>query len=339
MKNYKIKDDDYLQIENLIKITNSIEDLYDKMYELEIANKQNSEEYQKLIEYLKIAVGVENNIYLNLKLKTCKCITLIKYLMNDKFPCNFHANLESIMNCDYKDRVIRRIINILLNEIVMHSSTSINFAKNEDLMNIFKCFVTYDVNDTLILKVSNYIKVQHIFENSLFDYYLTYLNKLIDDEKYDSFKNDLISSKYNLSFINKSVENKMIYNKFSICDKIYDTDIMTSVYSDCKLNIQIKDHFGTYILINQAGQLFEIDDNKYLDPSNIITSLLRDCLIKSLLLFLSDDTLKNSYLAFYETVNDKKYTEFYKNYTISRNIIERNFKDVKREKKKIKFNY
>lgn len=66
MKKYELDKKDYNQIENLIRIGSSIETLYKKMCNLEIEEKKDTDEYKKILDYLKIALEVESKQYANI---------------------------------------------------------------------------------------------------------------------------------------------------------------------------------------------------------------------------------------------------------------------------------
>lgn len=63
MKKYNLTQSDYDQINSLIKLTALIDDLYIKLYELEINNKKDLEEYNKIINYLNLLLEKENEKY------------------------------------------------------------------------------------------------------------------------------------------------------------------------------------------------------------------------------------------------------------------------------------
>ena len=77
--------EDYKLIGDLINITSSIKSLHDKLFILESKGKKNSDEYNKILDYLKISIEVENKIYNQLNISNAE--NIFNYLIkseNDK---------------------------------------------------------------------------------------------------------------------------------------------------------------------------------------------------------------------------------------------------------------
>ena len=110
-RQYKLSQRDYKIITEIIKITSSIDTIYRKLYNLEINNKKDSNEYKELLGYLDISLEVEKKYYNKINFNKCKLI--INYLLEERMPCDPNSDLETIILQGNFNRVIRRIISIL----------------------------------------------------------------------------------------------------------------------------------------------------------------------------------------------------------------------------------
>ena len=63
MEKYKLQESDYIQISSLIKISNNIVKLYRKLFELDVSDRKNDEEFTDTLKYLNWAIQVENHEY------------------------------------------------------------------------------------------------------------------------------------------------------------------------------------------------------------------------------------------------------------------------------------
>ena len=63
MEKYKLVNENYNWLKRIIQITTSIETLYKKLFILEINGQKDTEEYKKTMDYLSIALDVEDNVY------------------------------------------------------------------------------------------------------------------------------------------------------------------------------------------------------------------------------------------------------------------------------------
>ena len=123
MENYTLNTNDFELINKLIKLTSSIDTLYKKMYELEINDKKQTEEYQKTLDSLSGYLDLEKRLYNNSNLDFSKCIAIVKFIINKKMPDEILNDVESIMQQDYNNRILRRMLNIFSNKILENYET------------------------------------------------------------------------------------------------------------------------------------------------------------------------------------------------------------------------
>lgn len=332
MEKYKLQNEDYELIQKIIKITNLIENLYKKLYELEINNKKDSNDFKNYITNLKNTIKIENKIYKEANLDYLRSYALANYILNFKLPDNFLDDIESIMKQDYNNRVLRRILNVLYHNIVYDNkmykekipSELLDLMKNADISNIDSI-----VNESIY---SN-IELRKAFEKDILSGYLVFLQEYINNSYYKAFENEFIFNKYNTSFINKIIENDIINDNFNIQNTFYINSrlIADLTETDLELYEYLKNDYGLDECAKQIAKLIKMSDKEYNDKKNIITSLLRECYIRSTFLLLNDESILDINSDFHDFIESDEYVKNGNNY-ISEGSIIKCFKLVKKDR-------
>ena len=158
MNNLEFNNYDKNKLDKLDKITFSVLEIYKKLYELEICDMKDSEEYDKCLGYLITMKNIENDYYKKSKFtynKICKWYYYID--KNIDIKDNY---LEVLSSLDYKNIVIcrikERLKNILNTMNLGYYDISFNFinslSKNSiSFDNIFKCLKGCNNLDKYIL--------------------------------------------------------------------------------------------------------------------------------------------------------------------------------------------
>jgi len=307
MANYNLTKTDYNEINNLIKLTQLIDDLYVKLYELEINNKKETPEYKKFIGYLNILLEKESNKYKEYNLTVSKCSGWVNYLLDDKLPESTQFDFKISLNQDYSYRAIKRILNRLLN--IIESSKIYNDTISNDLKNdIGKRGIKLS-EEAINHSVTSSVRMRKSLEFDIHNLYLSLLEGKINDGVYKSIKNDLIHSKYNFSFMNKDIEIGMVANNFKIDPTLYIGSKMVSQlqYIDESLYNFFKDSYGIKMLMEQIVELLKIEDEDYNNRNKLTTSILRQNLINAILLTISDEIINDIKKEYKEMIE----TDFY----------------------------
>ena len=125
MMDFNIEETDLEQIESLLKINTNIDRLYNKICDLEINGKSDTEEYKKIIEYLNIFIEGEEKIYNDSSVTGEKLLSWAKFLFIQKRQNCFDIK-ENIMIQNYDNRIYSRIIHTILSKLSQNYSNLIN---------------------------------------------------------------------------------------------------------------------------------------------------------------------------------------------------------------------
>jgi len=290
MDYYRLEKKDYEQIRNITNLTLTIDKLYKKLYDLEIIDKKDTDDYKRILEHLNILIEKENKLYKECNLNSEKCISWVGYLLKDKSLFALKNDLESIVTQDYNDRVIRRILSVLT-KIMEKDHDFVKKMIPSDLINTAKELNIPNIDKMLSFSISNSVEIQKAYEKDLYSTYLLFLNDSIKKENNEKIRNNLINSKYNFSFIDKEIEEDMISNNFEVSDDLYLTSRLTADLFCMNLNLynSLKDSFNSKISMKQIIELLKISDVEYNDFSKKTTSIVRKSLLKASFLMMSDN--------------------------------------------------
>lgn len=318
MNNLEFNNDDKNELDKLDKITFSVLEIYKKLYELEICDMKDSEEYDKCLGYLITMKNIENDYYKKSKFtynKICKWYYYID--KNIDIKDNY---LEVLSSLDYKNIVICRIKERLKNILNImnlgYYDISFNFINslsknNISFDNIFKCLKGCNNLDKYIL-------------NEVDSNYLSYLQDVIDNDNYSHLNNKLIYSKYMLSFVKEDLENTLLNNKFDI---VGDNYIGSFMYLDLyniyeKNDINIINILSIYYATGLIYDLSIIKDSDYYSDINFETSsLIYQMFIKSLLLFVDSNSINSTKENLLKLFNNDEYNSKYSDNRISRQLV------------------
>ena len=123
METYQFSAEDICQIANLIKMYQSLDELYKRLYALEITNQKDSSNYQQKLKMLNEMVSSINIKYKEYQLIPPKSIGWYIFLVKkvewegkDKLVDT--TDIESLMTLNYDYRYMRRLLTTLKNTIV-----------------------------------------------------------------------------------------------------------------------------------------------------------------------------------------------------------------------------
>ena len=342
MEKNRISKQDIELLEKIKNVTSSIESLYKKMYELEISGKQESEEFNTILGYLRIVLETENKMYQDASLTTQKSAALADYIL-DSLPDDFLNDNESIVNRDYSNRTLRRILNTFISKVISDYD-GVKQMLPEELTEIISLLGMPNPDEVLSKSVYGGIELRKAFEKDILNGFLIFLKGFINKKGYESFKDSLIGCKYNTIFVNKSLEDDLLQSKFELSETIYMNSRLAADITQTDLEVYeaLKDTHGADEAVCQISELLVMSDEDFEKNENIIVSVLRQCFMRSAFLLMGDEAIANINYQFHEFIEDKKYLDKHPDDQTGPNVVIKCFKAVKSDRSKaniISFGY
>jgi len=310
--NFNFSVDEYEALKKIITITRNIKAIYNNLYELEIHNKKNSNEYEKNLEKLKYYLNEESTFYEDIIDDLDKVYDFCDYIYPEGYT-EFEDELNIIINNHETDLIRTRIIN-KLNSVIDKASfineTNYNVEKenvddeileelteqlsDEELEKLLQFLSNEKEDNSYMLDVT----LKETIINDISNTILAILRKISTNEKYSKLNSILNKIKYNYSYLNNKVEEGMLNNNFEIAETLYweanfvaslqnrGNTFLLNTLNDYKTSLLSK---YTFVLLHQVD-----DYNDTLEKrKNIIFS---EIIIRAVLLFSSN----------YEIINYKK---------------------------------
>ena len=328
----KLDHKDFKQINNLIEITNSLDVLYQKLADLEINGQKDTDAYQNLLEYLKVAVEVEKQAYEDCNLASSKGIAWVRYLLNNRLSSPFEGNLESILKPNDNDRIIKRIINILIHKVFANPEAikdiypGIMLQILEELENDgYDKYVPLDISDNYLIHDALY--------NDVLSCFLTFLNEFIKDPRFSDYQADLIKTKYNVAFSNQNIESAMLFSGFADSKDLYVNSQVVAQMADIDFYETLASSYGEITCLKQIAKIIDLSDADYQKKTNSKVSILRICLMQAALVLIDASALEEFDDNFHKFLENTKYVS---EYTMSKHIILSIFEKSQKDKEKVR---
>lgn len=283
---------------NIFNTTKNIENIYIKLYELELNGQKDSKDYQKYLGYLKMFIDIENEYYSNINmdfddiLDIIGCILSITNINSDIF-----MNNEIIFKQEYENRIAIRICKKLFEILQKYPDKILNVSSFDSI--VLERMGGYD----------NANKINKSFKNDTLLGFVFFINENINDKKQsNSVKSELIKAKYNTLFINSDLENKALSNNFDILELNEEFKIDPSSFGINQSDYE-EYRFGSIVgdADEEVDNLLNTNDIDYSNINNVISSILRICFIRASLSLLDSydyELFKNAFQGYIETRND-----------------------------------
>lgn len=322
----KFNNNDYNFIKNIIKIASDIQNQYFKLYILEIEGKKDSLEYKDNIIKLKELISLEDSEYNKFNLNIFKCVSIIEYLVQNYLPKDYASNFESIIEQDYNDGYIRRIINILLSKI--------NYNQN----NIFPKELINSLNKIGYFEIDYKENIKITIDEDYMNLFLMILEKYIKCDKDDSRRDILIEGKYYTILVNKNIEDNFIDNNFYYPENVY---LISRYVSDLRrINSRkyriIRNLYGLEMSLSIINILTEIKDFDYDYIDTELEVIFLQSLLRASFILMDDNYIYKMNELFHEQVESESYLKDHFDDEISENKIINCFKKVNEDRKNLK---
>ena len=290
-----LEKEEYVILHSLIKTSQSISNIYEKLKQLELYDKKNCAEYRKYLDYLKVAKEVEKEIIEGMHLDASKCLAIIQYLKNIDTKVALE-DMDYIFHSNSKTLYLRRVLNLI--EEKMHDDY--DGMKKYDLscMNCDELAMKEDEQLSRFetdyldkLFIGRTIKKYIVYETRLM--FLCLLNEYNENSMFKSPKKDIACIKYTCAFLNPHIEDELMENNFDIPKNVLvNSNLYAYLYNFTKEDyLELQDSYGYNHALTLINEILQYNDLYYLDSKNIWDVCVLKCMLRSYLLHLSDGSL------------------------------------------------
>lgn len=284
----------------MINIATNISIKYKQLKTMEQSNMKDESVYKSICIELANLHKEENEYYKNTKLNKNETIDLMKLLVS-KNTFDPNNNIEDVIHAKTKFNPEQRVFYRL------HDSVRYN---EKDKYNIIDTIPNELKNKLSSNNIKNQIKGNLLFEeNVLNNYYLileSFIIKYLETDP--ECREDLIHTKYLLSFLNTNVEKEFIDNNFDFKTNLYlNYPMIGDFYNMPRYVQEIKLNDIIFIIFaEESARLLDIKDNEI--EKNKFDIILSKIILRSTTIFFSEEFLKT---------RQNKFDEFMKqNYLI-----------------------
>ncbi len=327
-------------IDKLLKVIESIESVYDRLYELEISGQENTEQYLDYVNCLREYVKLENKIYCEANLSLDEATEIANYIIEEKLPSDFTNDTDSITDQNYENKRLRRIVSHLVHMIMYHYQ-NVGKMISDDLIDTLTKSSIKNPEQLVSESIISSIELQSTLENDNNNSFLYFLQRTIDKTNDSNIKNQLITNKYYSIFINKTLESQLLGDNFTMpstlklnVDSIAHLDNM-----DPNFFLTTKEAYGMTEAGHQMSILMESRDSDYSDEKNEIGLLIRKAIIRGGLLFLSENTISKMKRQFMHFSEGKDFKRRNPQHQIGKNAVINCFENAYDDKRALKADF
>ena len=313
-------------LKELIRITKSIRNIYYRLHYLESIGKKNSEEYLKNLDYLKIAIEVEDEIY-NLCPDYRKSFEAIGEVMKAQESKRPLKKFDGILLESDDELIKNRIQDTLFNKIT--------FGKSFEQI-LQRSFNLVYFNEKLIEKIQETISIYDAIATDAKRFSLYFIDEAQETKENKMVKKQLLKSFYNIVFTDKRMELDLLSNQFNLSRNLYFNSDLAATFSevDNETFQNMKDKYGTDILVNTIIELLEINDDEYFNENNTAKGLILQSIIRAFLLIVGEDSVFNIQEGFNKYIESNIYVNDSQKHYISENLIRRAFDGMSKDRQK-----
>lgn len=331
-----LTDKEKRELTELLEITNSIQKIYSKLYNLEVNGQIQSPAYKKLLKNLKLVIEQEEKTYQKMNLTYHKCIRIIQVLrLKNEIDETIFYSKNALFDKGYvmtDDRILSRIKyhlvsdRYLFNRDFFHKhelqiDTGIQgddetesyieqMILSDDEMREYVALtesLSYNITCKFLVLLQDYIiKLE---ENNLTNHLIQIKYNLISsDNKIGQVKliQQLLQIKYNLIATDKKLEHTLINNQFQIKEfKLMENSILPD-----KMPIDfdiLQCIYACNLLDEQVQELLEISNYQYYKESKHcedtkLKVLLNELYLRSILFFNNHEEIEQLKQKYYKEV-------------------------------------
>ncbi len=298
-------DKDNKEIQILINLTEVINEKYSTLCELENKGKKSSSQYQNSLGELWYAKKAEEWFY-ETKLNSYeKCKVWFWTLFYRTSFDDITLDIGVLESRDGEEIFYKRILNILFEKLTTFDEFYKDLIREyteDKLVELKRAGMDFfNVADETI--ASDCCWFRSAFTKDILQYYLFFLNILMENEEFPVFQNDFVFTKYCLAFVNKEIEKDMLARDFEIPKEMYfSSGFLASLLGRNKnYYIFLKDTYGEKVAIALMENMIGVLDSEYEDELEALDAILKHCLLCASFAMMSKSQIRTMQ-KFYEKV-------------------------------------
>ena len=276
------------------EIAECINKYYQTLIELECKGLFGTDEYLNTIKLLNDVREKESKLYSTSKITAKLCKALIAFAMQTKIPKDFSTNIESIVSLDSKYLTSRRVLTKLQMRLMDDTDEMIHMMPN-GIKEVMSSLGETDIENILKTSVPSSVKIHTALETDMLTLFLSYINESIGIKSFDTFKEQLIKTKYMTAFIEPTIESSLIDKNFDIGNEIWLNSKVISDFNRVPDDVYnaFRNIFGIEIANEQLEKMLSVGDYNYYDSNKNLEVMLRGAMLRAALFVVSRDTAEN----------------------------------------------
>ncbi len=324
MKKYELNEQDYQNINNLIKISQQILDLYNELYELELEDKKNTDEYNLAINRLRKRLFEENDIYKKIGNSFVKNTQLLNFLVDNKID-EFESEkfFQELLNFDSTSIILR----------IIHRITQ-NLTKNKQhltdgIKSFFKSNGLDDKEPIQSIKIG--LKVRENIVLDIINCFLAIVQLQTKNNINQKNINNLKKIKYTSSYLYSGIETCMLKNSFEIEQNPYIGIKLIGQINDLPDEVidKMKDWYGVDFYYYILKELLVLNDYDLKQDDIMTKVLVYQSLLRSIFLLISNEKIMDLNDQFHNLIESANFQDFFKDRKQVIKIIIKAYKKVK----------
>lgn len=296
-------------VSSLQRITASIDEIYTKLYNLELEGMRNSDAYRSTLAKLNGFLILEKEIYASKKITVDFAYKIITSLNNPDLPFNLSTHLKDLPNTKYNfERICSRIEKHLSPAFFNDQETAENTCP-KFIVDIYKKTDKNNYKELLAKTVKVGYDLKMSLETDIIGLFLILLERYINDPSYRMYKKELLSTKYNLIFMYTSVEEDYFNRKFNTPKELYTRSKLTADLG----RIESQDYYNLRnsichaYAISETINLLQIDNLSYGVNSKAVEAILYKCLLDTVVALDSNNCyIEKNIKAFTTRANEEE---------------------------------
>lgn len=286
---------------SLIKVTEQINNTYNKLCKLEVNHQKDSTEYKKEVLKLKELVGKEFSIYNDSELSTLDYL-ITKESLKD-FPLKRAINqLDKKINQKYIEEQAKEILDNI-DEISLEVN---GYETEEDKLRVIGLSLFQKESLSTILNEEKDLSAIYI------------LDGLLNANTREDVRNYIIRTKYKISEENFLDMKYLTSNNFNY---LTDEELSTFLFIDEEDLSDLKEDILKQQINQEILSILKVEDYNYNDPYSYLKVIKHKSYLEALLNLIDDISVLKAYNDTMKYTKSKSYKRDYKENNISLDIV------------------